>query len=361
MGLKNFLSHLMEDDSNHPGEVESNGSGIAPATQVSAAIPIHPAVQALGRTLRAIGEDAFEMDQDLRAKYLALAEQAETGDVTALGRIPAKVTDNRKAERSWVTRNIRELAETIVGLVTRLGRNVTLDREADRQMEGQLERLRGAVKHESLPELRREVLGAVETLSVVMKQRDERQRSEMAAVSRELENLKAELSHARKELAVDPLTRLYNRAAFDEHVKTCLALATLAGRDSCLLMVDIDNFKLVNDEYGHQAGDAVLRTVSGELAKGFPRKSDFVSRYGGEEFVVVLSEDGEEIGRMLAERFLERIRESVSVWEDQEIGVTVSIGVAQLQPGQSVQEWIALADERLYRAKAAGRDRMVAS
>jgi len=361
VGLKNFLSHLMEDDSNHPGEVESNESGTAPATHASAAIPIHPDVQALGKTLRAMGEDAFEMDQDLRAKYLALAELAETGDTTALGRIPGRVTDNRKAERSWVTRNIRELAETIVGLVTRLGRNVTLDREADQQMEGQLERLRGAVKHESLPELRREVLGAVETLSVVMKQRDERQRSEMAAVSRELENLKAELSHARKELAVDPLTRLYNRAAFDEHVKTCLALATLAGRDSCLLMLDIDNFKLVNDEYGHQAGDAVLRTVSGELAKCFPRKSDFVSRYGGEEFVVVLSEDGEEIGRMLAERFLERIRESVSVWEDQEIGVTVSIGVAQLQPGQSVQEWIAQADERLYRAKAAGRDRMVAS
>lgn len=361
MGLKNFLSHLMEDDSNHPGEAELEKVDSAPTARASNPAAIHPAVLALGRTLRAMGDDAFEMDQDLRTRYLALAELAESGDATVLGRIPGKVSDHRKAERGWVTRNIRELAETIVGLVTRLGRNVSLDRESDRQMEGQLERLRGAVKHESLPELRREVLGAVETLSVVMKQRDERQRSEMAAVSRELENLKTELSHARKELAVDPLTRLYNRAAFDEHVKTCLALATLAGRDSCLLMVDIDNFKRVNDEHGHQAGDAVLRTVSGELAKGFPRKSDFVARYGGEEFVVVLSEDGEEVGRMLAERFLERIRGSVSKWEDAEIAVTVSIGVAQLQPGQSVQEWIALADDRLYRAKAAGRDRMVAS
>ena len=360
MGLKNFLSHLMDDDSTHPGEAEASGRKERSAP-TEPAVPIHPAVQALGRTLRIMGEDGFETDHDQRSKYLALAEQAETGNETALGRIPEKVADQRKAEKSWVSRNIRELAETVVGLLTRLGRNVSLDRQSDRQMEGQLERLRGAVRHESLQELRREVLGAVETLTVVMKLRDERQRSEMAAVSRELENLKAELSRARREMSVDPLTRIYNRASFDEHMKTCLALATLAGRDSCLLMIDIDNFKLVNDTYGHQAGDAVLRTVSGELAKGFPRKSDFVARYGGEEFVVVLSEDGEKIGAMLGERFLARIREASSTWDGQEIRVTVSIGVAELRSGQSVEEWIATADERLYEAKRDGRDRLVTS
>ncbi len=359
MGLKTFLAHLMDDDSSHPGEQargESETTSSHPVVGFS-----HPAVGALAKVLRALGEGAFEMDEDLTSKYLDLAEQAESGEASVMSRLPAKVLEQRKAERTWVTRNIRELADTIVGLLTRLGRNASLDRESDRAMEGQVERLRGAVKHESLAEIRREVLGAAETLTVVMKERDERQRKEMTAISRELENLKTELSHARKEMAVDPLTRLFNRSSFDEHAKTCLALATLAGRESCLLMVDIDLFKKVNDTYGHQAGDLVLKAVSGELVKSFPRKSDFVARYGGEEFAVVLSEDGEKVGRMLAERFLERLRQSKTVWEGSEIQVTASVGVAELCPGQTVQEWIAVSDQRLYEAKKSGRNRLVGS
>jgi len=363
MGLKKFLSHLMEDDSSHPGDFESRPTRPDDTTSSEevSGIVVHPAVEALGRTLRALGEGAFEMDDELGPKYAGLAEQAETGESTALEKIPGKVAENRRLERNWVTRNIRELAETIVGLVVRLGRNVSLDRVSDRQMEGQLERLRGAVRQESLVDIRREVLGAVETLSIVMRDRDERQRSEMASISRELDRLKTELSHARKEMAVDPLTRLYNRASFDEHLQTCCALAMLAGRDTCLMMVDIDHFKAVNDTHGHLAGDAVLKTVSDELAKCFPRKSDFVARYGGEEFAVVLAEDGEKVGRMLAERLLDRIRKAVPVFGETEIPVTVSVGIAELRAGQTVQEWIATADQRLYEAKRGGRDRFVAS
>jgi diguanylate cyclase (GGDEF)-like protein len=360
MGLKKFLSHLVSDDSNHPGDGESS-SDATTASEPAQGLAIHPAIDALGRTLRALGDGAFEMDEELGPKYVALAEQVESGATSGLDRIPSKVAENRRLERSWVTRNIRDLAETIVGLVTRLGRNVSLDRSSDLQMEGQLVRLRGAVKQESLNDIRREVLGAVETLAMVMRDRDERQRKEMASISRELERLKTELSHARKEMAVDPLTRLYNRASFDEHLQTCIALAMLAGREACLMMVDIDHFKVVNDTHGHLAGDTVLKAVSDELAKCFPRKSDFVARYGGEEFAVVLSEDGEKVGRMLTQRLLDRIRGTVPVYGEVEIPVTVSVGVAELQPGQTVQEWIATADQRLYEAKRGGRDRFVAS
>jgi diguanylate cyclase len=360
MGLKKFLSHLMDDDSNHPGDGESKSEDTTSGGPV-AEIVVHPAVDALGRTLRALGDGAFEMDDELGPRYEGLALQAETGEPAALEKIPVKVAENRRLERNWVTRNIRELAETIVGLVTRLGRNVSLDRDSGRQMEGQLERLRGAVKQESLHEIRREVLGAVDTLATVMRDRDERQNREMATIGRELERLKSELSHARKEMAVDPLTRLYNRASFDEHLQTCSALAMLAGRDACLMMVDIDHFKAVNDTHGHLAGDVVLKAVSDELAKCFPRKSDFVARYGGEEFAVVLSEDGEKVGRMLGERLLDRIRKTVPVFGEVEIPVTVSVGIAELKAGQTVQEWIATADQRLYEAKRGGRDRFVGS
>lgn len=361
MGLKNFLSHLMEDDSTHPGESDPVQPHPATADDSASAQAgaSHPVVGVLARTLRALGDGAFEMEDDLKTRYLALAEQVETGDPTAWSRIPGKVAEQRKAEKTWVSRNLRELAETVVGLVTRLGRNVSLDRDSDRQMGGQLDRLRSAVKTENMPEMRREVLGAVETLSTVMKLRDDRQRMEMAAVSRELEHLKTELSSARKEMAIDPLTRLYNRTSFDDHVKTTMALSTLAGRESCLLMVDIDHFKNVNDTYGHQAGDAVLKIVSGELAKCFPRKTDFTARYGGEEFAVVLSEDGETIGVTLAQRLLGKIRDAVILWEGVEVRVTVSVGVAEIGAGQTTEDWISVADQRLYQAKHSGRDRVV--
>ena len=192
-----------------------------------------------------------------------------------------------------------------------------------------------------------------------MKERDERQRSEMAAISRQLESLRSELTHTRKEMSMDGLTRIYNRASLDEHMESVVSISVLSGRDACLLMVDIDHFKAVNDTWGHQAGDAVLRAVADLLVKCFPRRSDFVGRYGGEEFVVVLGEDGAATGRMLAQRLLERARELVVSWEGQEIRVTVSVGIAAFADGDGVKEWVARADKALYEAKAGGRDQAV--
>ena len=134
-------------------------------------------------------------------------------------------------------------------------------------------------------------------------------------------------------------------------------ISVLSGRPSCLLMIDIDFFKVINDTYGHQSGDKVLTRLSEILKKTFPRKTDFVARYGGEEFTVIFSEDDARIGTMLAERLCKIVRESKFETDDnRDIQVTVSIGVAEKHADESIEAWMKRADVALYNAKESGRN-----
>lgn len=172
------------------------------------------------------------------------------------------------------------------------------------------------------------------------------------------EALKREL-HAVSELVrVDSLTGLHNRRAFDEHLPREVARSQRLGEPFCLLMIDIDHFKRLNDTYGHPAGDAVLRSVARAIA-GCTRPSDLVARYGGEEFAVVLS--GIDSGQALA--VAERIRRQVALAESGQHRVTVSIGVAQYRPsgGDDAEQLLSRADQALYAAKHGGRNRVQAS
>lgn len=361
MGIKKFLSQLIEPESSFT-DIPPSHSGTE-SEQISPARGGGAHLRVLADVVRAVGEGAFDMGEDgeesIRARFEELARGVDAGDEVRIAGLPESVASHRRKERHWVTRSVREMAETVVGLVTRLSRNVALDRGSDSRVGEQLDRLKGAVAHEDLAKIRSEVLSAVETIGEAIKERDERQRSEMAAISRQLVSLRNELTHTRKEMALDGLTRLYNRASLDEHMESVASIALLSGREACLLMVDVDHFKSVNDTWGHQAGDAVLKGVADTLVKSFPRRSDFVGRYGGEEFAIVLGEDGAATARMLAQRLMERVRESEVPWEGQAIRVTVSVGIAQFGESDSVKEWVARADRALYQAKTEGRDRAV--
>ena len=157
----------------------------------------------------------------------------------------------------------------------------------------------------------------------------------------------------------DALTGLNNRGYWEECQKREFARARRTGQPVSLVMFDIDHFKAINDTYGHQAGDEVIRVVS-ETLRSRMRATDIAGRYGGEEFVVILIDTDAEGGRIMAER-LRRSIEALSVrHEDHAIRFTVSLGVAELQEdiaGHS--QWTEQADRALYRAKHEGRNRVV--
>jgi diguanylate cyclase (GGDEF)-like protein len=156
----------------------------------------------------------------------------------------------------------------------------------------------------------------------------------------------------------DALTGVYNRRHFGELADTQLALALRNARPVAGIMVDIDHFKKINDTYGHRTGDEVIRAVAGALGSRV-REPDVLCRYGGEEFAIVMSEmHGNPVEA--AERLRLAIAGLAVPGPNGPLNVTVSIGVAELKPDDTLANLLARADEALYRAKQAGRNRVMA-
>ncbi len=163
-----------------------------------------------------------------------------------------------------------------------------------------------------------------------------------------------------EQAVTDDLTGLANGRAFRDRMEKEAARAVRFRHEVSLLMLDIDDFKKVNDTYGHPAGDEVLRAI-GRILKAESRGIDEPARYGGEEFVVALPETSPEGALELAERIHDRIgAERIRTPDDGDIAVTASIGVSTLPASAiDVRELIAAADAALYEAKRAGKDRVV--
>lgn len=156
----------------------------------------------------------------------------------------------------------------------------------------------------------------------------------------------------------DPLTGLYNRRGFYGYIRQWTSYATRYGHPLSVLLVDVDKFKTVNDRFGHPAGDEALRTVATAL-RGAVRTSDIVGRYGGDEFAILAPQtDSDELVQLM-DRVLEAIRGTQLDFGATKSGVTVSVGGSFVSDGVSVtpEQLLAAADQALYEAKAAGRDR----
>ncbi len=184
--------------------------------------------------------------------------------------------------------------------------------------------------------------------------------------TRDLLRMTLELEDANRRLETlsrhDPLTGLANRRHLDEEAARLLSEAAEAGEPVTLLMLDLDRFKAFNDRYGHQAGDRCLMTVAGVLGQMFRGRGRLASRWGGEEFVVLLEGVDEAEGQALAEAVRERVRAACLEHGTLPggLGITVSIGVAFVVPwaGFELDSLLRVADAALYRAKENGRNRV---
>jgi diguanylate cyclase len=177
---------------------------------------------------------------------------------------------------------------------------------------------------------------------------------------READRLKLEVSRAREEALVDALTGLANRKGFDMAIASCLGEAGPGKPGPCLLMLDIDHFKRINDSYGHLFGDRVLASL-GQLLKANVKGRDTAARYGGEEFAVLLPETplagalglAEILRKAVAGGRVKRIDKPETIGN-----ITVSIGLAEFRAGEPVAELIGRADQALYASKSGGRNRV---
>jgi diguanylate cyclase (GGDEF)-like protein len=162
------------------------------------------------------------------------------------------------------------------------------------------------------------------------------------------------LSHLATE---DPLTRLLNRRGLEDALRISFAHASRHDLPTSAIMVDIDHFKKVNDSFGHETGDNVIRLVAGMLER-ICRGSDVVARTGGEEFVIILPDTDMASARVLAERICQAVGERPLLVDQQRIPVTISLGVASSTGEVDLDELTQEADQAMYLAKRGGRNRV---
>lgn len=232
---------------------------------------------------------------------------------------------------------------------------------------------KGAVLFESAPALR-QITEAVSRLDDAVLPRMmlpyPQGRDTLPDQVRELQELVARIKHllnglfdmvAEIESGSDPLTNVLNRRFLPSVIGREISISQRQRIDFSVLLLDIDHFKAINDEHGHSAGDQVLRQFA-EVVHQSCRSSDFVFRYGGEEFLVVLVDTGQEGAMATAEKLNAEIRRHrFSIAESGALTITASIGVATFDGHPDYAYLIDRADQALYRAKQAGRDRSVAA
>ena len=251
---------------------------------------------------------------------------------------------------------VRELISTVLNLMSHAGGE-------GEKFNGSLEVYKGKLEQvetiQEATELKNMVHSMIEEAREMIDS-NKRFSQQLDTTSREIGLLRAEMQDLRLQASLDSLTGLGNRKTFDESLSRALEGAPDDMSSVCLMMVDIDNFKRINDEYGHLIGDKILRFVA-DILKRSVKGRDTVSRFGGDEFGVILEETPPSGAYRLAESIRQTVAKSSLKRTDtgEAIGsITVSIGVDCNQQGDAIEDLLHRADKALYESKQKGRNRV---
>jgi len=225
---------------------------------------------------------------------------------------------------------------------------------------------------ESLQDIRNQITSKLNTISKaieIKRQSDEVRLREADAKIAELQNnlrtyqqeilqIKERCESLEKEVLLDELMQVNNRRAYELQIREDLRRYHRNGEQFSLVLMDIDQFKRVNDDYGHNAGDKCLKEIA-QLIKSCLRQSDFLARYGGEELIAILYGSDATGARNVAEKIRARIEKARFFYHDHIIPVTISLGVTGVTPSDTEPEIpFTRADEAMYQAKQSGRNRV---
>ena len=268
------------------------------------------------------------------------------------------ITEQRREEHRHVVGSINELREALWACVETVHNAVKVDQKTDVTTNDQMDRARNALKRMQTGSIKQEVLGAVMAIEGALAQRRDQQADQYTALAGKLDKLGRQLEEARKESTTDALTGIGNRKLFDTMVGRAVQMFSLSRQPVVLLMIDMDKLKMVNDMYGHQAGDTAIATLGTALTKVFLRQSDVLCRYGGDEFAAILHNTDWKMAQTLAHRLGETLTQLPAPHPAMEFSIGASVGVAQLEPLEDAEAWKARADKALYKAKQNGLDRV---
>jgi diguanylate cyclase len=367
-----------EDSAPNGGVEQGTAKGRDEARDASDLRSLESGCDAAIDFLRSFGRYAFEITGvevatfsrqcDAWASHLAIGapHPNATGDDA---NAPARTRDwagarrfvarRREDESTYISTSVSNLREVIADLTERLATTLIQDQVSDRTLTHQVERLRAASALDSVEALRQEVSSVTGLLERLAEERNRSLREQLVALDQKVAALSEELQEVKREGSLDGLTRVFNRGAFDRAFRRMHRLGAVSLDPSSLVIVDLDNLKQINDQYGHQAGDEAIRVFADHLVRSFPRRSDFVARYGGDEMVAILPRTRLRDSARLATRFLEGVRSTQVAAGGHSFTITASVGLAEMRVGEEAESWLARADRALYEAKAGGRDRLM--
>jgi diguanylate cyclase (GGDEF)-like protein len=224
------------------------------------------------------------------------------------------------------------------------------------------ERFGALVQLDDIRVLKKQIATQVASLKKAVHDKQKRDEEVYSSLNRRVEALQNRLVRAEEEASLDPLTRVANRGMFDRTLRRMIANARRAGVPLSIAMVDIDNFKTINDTHGHPVGDRVLLCAAMALGRAI-RHTDFLARYGGEEFAILLhdAKASNAEGRLsaLVAKIAEQSYEYDADGNKGSVRFTVSCGLTELAAGDEDADLIRRADEALYEAKRQGKNRVV--
>ncbi|MEP6764913.1 MAG: GGDEF domain-containing protein [Gemmatimonadaceae bacterium] len=334
---------------------------------------VGPVLDALGGILASFGRHAFDMPDrpamDVATEFgrwqrhatmgVPVSATATTSSVAIRERdwdgVLRSFSEQRREESRYVDSAVGELRDALWSCVETVHNAVKIDQKTDVTAEAQMERARNAINRLQTGNIKTEVLGAVAAIQDALQARRDQQEMQYVSLATKLDRLGRQLEEAKKESTTDPLTSLGNRKLFDSSAQRAMQMHSMGRTPVTLVMIDLDKLKFVNDMYGHQAGDAFITGVAKSMAKVFLRQSDIICRNGGDEFSAVLNNTDWKTGLTLAKRLQEQISSMPSPHPALEFQVGASIGLAQLETGEDVDDWVARADKALYKAKQGER------
>lgn len=274
-----------------------------------------------------------------------------------LFRIRQFFTGYRIDEYTYVQKTFEDFKNIIWDFADQLSEDAKDAQMEDEEIKKNLLHLREAVEANSIEDLRSKAREFIDNYVSYQFKRDKQREKTIQKVEKSLTHVRKKLVEVNHNMRVDHLTQAFNRMSFDEQIKKHHHLFELSKTPCSLLALDIDFFKKINDSYGHDIGDYVLKECVKLLKEMCSAEGQFVARVGGEEFMVILPDCREADAVKKAEEILNRIRKEVFVHEKLEIRFTVSIGVAEVAHGESLTKWVKRADEALYHSKQYGRNR----
>lgn len=225
------------------------------------------------------------------------------------------------------------------------------------------ERFEAITLLDDIKRIKNELMREVENMRDMVRQKESRDQSTLTVLTRQVESLKNELAKARHSACTDSLTGVHNRKALDDYLRRLIERNTVTRTPFSILMMDLDDFKRLNDTYGHTVGDRMLLAFA-RKCMGVVRSDDFLSRYGGEEFTLVLPGASLRNATKKARHLCRIIAGTKYAADDSAtadaVSVTVSIGVSCYRKGDTLKTLIERADRCLYQAKAKGKNRAVA-